>query len=422
MLSSKTFGLTAGFIAAALINRSLGPSLRGVYAEMQTWIALFTVLFGMSIDTAIYHFSNRSLYGPNDKERFVTISTLSFIYACLGAIALTVFVLLYPGQVSHETSKHLYFLNSLLILTMIVGNLTIFLQALGYLRYSAFVGCIQGMVNMGLIGSAYLAQMIDIEFVLVTLLVVQGITLLILVVKFAKEGLIRGRFSKSLARAILAAGLKQHIATVATFVYTKINQLLVFRYCGEASAGIFAVSLSAAFYLMFIPMTFQTTLYPRVIQGADEYEITIRSLRLGFYLWGGIIMLMLLFARPILLIYAGNQFSDSISSFRVLMVAAWFLPLSSLVAPYYVKRGAFGLASLSAICLGFISIGLNMYLVKKYAIIGASSATALSCLIGFCMVLLFLGYLSKKNPLSAFYPDFRRELTWLRINLLRGIG
>jgi len=169
-------------------------------------------------------------------------------------------------------------------------------------------------------------------------------------------------------------------------------------------------------------MTFQTTLYPRVIQGADEYEITIRSLRLGFYLWGGIIMLMLLFARPILLIYAGNQFSDSISSFRVLMVAAWFLPLSSLVAPYYVKRGAFGLASLSAICLGFISIGLNMYLVKKYAIIGASSATALSCLIGFCMVLLFLGYLSKKNPLSAFYPDFRRELTWLRINLLRGIG
>jgi O-antigen/teichoic acid export membrane protein len=420
MLSSKTFALTAAFIAAALINRSLGPSLRGVYAEMQTWVTLFTILFGLSIDTAIYHFSNRSVYGANDKERFVTISIMSILYGCLGGIALTLFVVLWPGQVSHETLKHLYFLDGLLILTMLVGNLTIFLQALGHLRYSALVGCIQGLVNMGMIGSAYLAQKIDIEFVLCTLLIVQGMTLLILLFKFTKEGLITGRFSKSLAWGILAAGLKQHVATVGTFLYTKINQLLVFRFCGEANAGIFAVSLSAAFYLMFIPMTFQTTLYPRVIHGADEYEITIRSLRLGFYLWGGIIMVMLLFAKPILLIYAGNEFSDSISSFRVLMVAAWFLPLSSLVAPYYIKRGAFGLASLSAICLGFISIGLNIYLVRKYALIGASSATALSCLIGFWMVLVFLGYLSKKNPLSMFCPDFKNELTWLKRSILRG--
>ena len=414
MLSSKTFALTAAFIAAALINRSLGPSLRGVFAEMQTWVALFTALFGISMDTAIYHFSNRSLYGVNDKERFVTISTLSFIYACLGAIALTVFVLLYPGQVSHETFKHLYFLNSLLILTMLVGNLTIFLQALGYLRYSAFVGCIQGIVNIGMIGSAYLAQMLDIDFVLLTLLIVQGITLLILVVKVSEEGLIKGRFSRSLARGILAAGLKQHIATVATFLYTKINQILVFRYCGEANAGIFAVSLSAAFYLMFIPMTFQTILYPRVIHSPDDYEITIRSLRLGFYVWGGIVIVIIVFAEPVLLLYAGRHFLNSVHNFRILMIAAWFLPLSSLVAPYYVKAGAFGLASLSAICLGVIGITLNMFLIPRYEVMGASIATASCCLIGFCITLAFLSYLSKKNPLIMFNPEFGLEIASLK--------
>ena len=421
MLSSKTFALTAAFIAAALINRSLGPSFRGVYAEMQTWVALFTALFGISMDTAIYHFSNRSLYGANEKERFVTISTLSFIYACLGAIALTLFVLLCPGQVSHETFKHLYLLNSLLILTMLVGNLTVFLQALGHLRYSAFVGCIQGIVNIGMIGSAYLAHRIDIQFVLITLLVMQGMTLLILLVKFSKERLLNGRFSRNLAGAILVAGLKQHVGTVAMFVYTKINQLLVFRYCGEANAGIFAVSLSAALYLMLIPMTFQTALFPRIIQGADDYEVTIRSLRLGLYLWGGIVVLMVLLARPILLIYAGNHFSDSINSFRILMVATLFLPLSSLVAPYYVKKGAFGLASSSAVCLGLISIGLNVWLVTRYGSIGASLATASSCAIGFCMVLLMLWYLSKKNPLQVFSPDFEKEIILLKASLPRGI-
>ena len=79
MLSSRTFAIAAGFLAAALINRALGPSMRGVYVEIQTWIGLFAVIFGISMDTAIYHFANKSLYGTDDKARFMTIFLLSLI-------------------------------------------------------------------------------------------------------------------------------------------------------------------------------------------------------------------------------------------------------------------------------------------------------------------------------------------------------
>ena len=42
----------------ALINRSLGPFNRGIFAEAQTWVALFVVIFGIGMQAAIYHFSN----------------------------------------------------------------------------------------------------------------------------------------------------------------------------------------------------------------------------------------------------------------------------------------------------------------------------------------------------------------------------
>ena len=413
--------MVAGFITAAMINRALGPSGRGIYAEMQTWIGLFAVFFGMSMDTAIYHFANRSLYGTDDRSKWITTFLLSLTYGVLAAAALTVFVLGWPEQVSSETFKYLLLLDILLIATILTGNLIIFLQALGDIIYSGVIGVAQGLTNILVIAYAYLVDSLDITVVLITVLIIQGITFLLLLVKFRRNDLLGGRFSKDLAKGIVMAGLKQHLATIATFVYMKVNQLIVFRYCGESSAGFFAVSLSAALYLMFIPMTFQTVLYPRVIHARDDYEVTIRSLRWGFYGWGSIVFLMLLLAKPILLLYAGRSFSDSINNFRVLMIAAWFLPLSSMIAPYYVKAGAFWLASLSAMFLGIVSISLNIFLVPRYAAIGASLSTAFTCFIGFCVTLIFFRYLTRKNPLIIFQPNFRAEIALFRTHFLRNI-
>ena len=422
MLGSKFIAMTAGFITAAMINRSLGPYDRGVYAEMQTWVGLFAVLFGMSLDTAIYHFANKSLYGNDDRSKLMTTFSLSFIYGLFATGALTIFVLGWPEQVSSETFNFLILLDILLITTILTGNMIIFLQAIGDIRYSAVTGVVQGVATVLVVGYAYWVDALNIKIVLISVLIIQGITFLMLFEKFRKNSLLKGRFSKNLAKGIIAAGLKQHIATIATFVYTKINQLIVFKYCGESNAGFFAVSLSAAFYLMFIPMTFQTVLYPRVIHSADDYEITVRSLRWGFYGWGMIVILMILFAKPILLLYAGNSFLPSIINFRILMIAAWFLPLSSILAPYYIKKGAFGLASISAVLLGIISMGFNIILVPKYADVGASLATSSTCFIGFCMVLVFMWYLSQKNPLVIFNPNLRKEILSVKLNFLRKSG
>ena len=397
MLGSKTISIAAAFLTAALINRSLGPSGRGIYAEMVTWVGLFSVIFGISMDTAIYHFANREIYGDDDRSRFVTIFSLSLIYALLATVALTVFVLFLPRQVSLKTAESVLFLDVLLIVTMLAANLTVFFQALGNIRFSALVGIVQSLVIVVIIGCGYIAGFIDIWFVVVNLIIFQAVALLMLFSASLKSGLFTGQFSKNLARGIISSGLKQHIATISTFIYMKINQLIVFRYCGASEAGIFAVSLNLAFAAMFIPTTFQTVLYPRVIHSSDDYEVTVRSLRIGFYSWGLVVLLIILFAEPILLLYGGRSFLPSVNIFRILMIAAWFLPLSSIVAPYCVKVGAFNACSASAVLLGVISIGMNILLIPKYSGLGAAFATTSTTIIGFCMAIMLLVYLNRKR-------------------------
>jgi len=405
MLCSKIISVGAVLITAGIINRSLGPSGRGIVAEMQTWVGLFAVIFNISMSTAIYHFANKSLYGSDDKEKFITMFYTGFLYAVLAALSLTAFAYLMPWYFSAEFGKYILLLDIFLITLMTATNFSVFIQSLGNLRYPAIVAVVQSAVNILVIGGAYTLGAINVRFALISLLIFHGVAIAMLCVGFIKAGFFKGKFSTDIAKGMLTAGVKQHIATISTFVYTKINQIIVFKYCGDYEAGIFAVSLNIAFAIIFIPATLQTVLYPRVIHSDDDFEVTIRTLRVGFYGWGFMVILIMFFAKPILLIYGGKEFLPSVSSFRILMIAAWFLPLSSLLAPYYVKKGAFGIASLSAVVLGVISMGLNLLLVPKYASIGAAWATAITCLSGFLGVLALLWYLSQKNPLVIFKPN-----------------
>jgi len=108
LIISKSILMIAGFFTASLINRALGPFGRGIYAEMVTWIGLFSVIFGLSMDSAIYHFANRVLYPVDDKIKFMTTFFLLFIYAFLATIFLNLFIFFFPKQVSIETFKYVW--------------------------------------------------------------------------------------------------------------------------------------------------------------------------------------------------------------------------------------------------------------------------------------------------------------------------
>ena len=223
MLGSKLAVMALGLFTAGMVNRSLGPQGRGVYAEMQTWIALFAVIFGLSLESAIYHYANRTRYGDDDNSKFVTALCLSLGVSLLGALGLGLFVALFPGQTSPDTVKYLLFLVILLIVTMWGSNLSVFAQAQGAIRFASVAGFVQSICTLLIILYGYSTDSITVLYVVICAIAGQSVYFAAFFGNFLRNGTIKGSFVRSIARGMVKAGGKQHIATIATFVYTRIN-------------------------------------------------------------------------------------------------------------------------------------------------------------------------------------------------------
>lgn len=417
-LAGRVSLLALGVVVGALVNRGLTPAGRGLYAEAQTWAGLFIALFGCSLETATYHFANRQRYPVHNGVRLTLTAASSAVVSTVALVALRVTMQLVPQRFSSEARAHFPAIAALLVTTVLSTNLVTLIQALAQVRFAAILGFVQGVLNAVLIGIAFLTGTVTVWYALTVTTVVQAVvTVAVLGVSGAREGFLTEGLDRSAVRSFVAAGMKQHIATVATFVYSRVNQLIVFHYCGEKHTGWLAASLTLAFGVFSGFSALQFALYPRVIHSTDEFAITIRSLRITFFLGLVAVLPLILLAHPILRAYGGAGFEPAAISFQLLVPAAWFLAMSSLVSPYYIKRGAFGLAAGSAIVLGVVSVGLNLVLVPRHASGGAAAATLITMATGFGLVLGMLALISGRSPLRVFVPDFRAEVSILKSHL-----
>jgi O-antigen/teichoic acid export membrane protein len=392
--------MATGLVTGGVINRELGPAGRGALAEMQTWVGLFVVVFGLSLDSAFYHFANRERFGDDDRRRFVTAAALILATALCGAAALVVFIRVAPGNVSADASRLVVPLGFLLVTTVSSSTLTVFFQSLGRVRFAALLGASQAPFYLLLIVAAAGSGQLSVEVVIASLVASQTVTVLGAAVAAAREGLWRGEFSGAMARGMLGAGARLHAGTIATFCYMKANQVLVYHWAGAAEAGLYAAALNLSFAFAFVPAALQQALYPRVIHSQDDFTVTVSALRLCFWGWGAASALLALLAEPLLLVYAGGEFRSAVPIFRVLLLASWLLSLGSLIAPYLVKAGVFWVMSASAVAMGAVSLLLNGLLVPAAGGLGAGLATMLTCAGGLAIGLVVLARLSNRNPLG----------------------
>ena len=113
---------------------------------------------------------------------------------------------------------------------------------------------------------------------------------------------------------------------------------------------------------------------------------------------------MIIFARFIIILISGTQYSDSVYPFRVLvlgyMIAVTFRDLSVNILAG-LRKVSFNLVI--SVITGIFDIVLNLFLIKKYGMIGAAYATfiveILASIASFSFVLWVLkkGSMVKRN-------------------------
>jgi O-antigen/teichoic acid export membrane protein len=401
--------LVSGVISAALINRAISPSGRGIVAEAQTWTALMVVLLGFSLASAIYHFANRGQVS-NAARVFVTLvmSSMVSLLATAGLAA----VLFGPGALTSAATYEAWpTLIGLPAASIYCANLQALAVALGRTKLSAAANLLMATLSIVLLLAAYTADFLDIEYALFVMFVVQAVGALYLFIGiWRRVGLVSDGISVAILRRFLAIGLKQHAGTVSMFVYTRVNPLIVFHYCGDRETGLLAAAHALAFGLFSLFGAAQTALYSHVSRESDDgLQITIAMLRVVFY--SGLLLMLptMIGAEWLMRAYGGTQFADAAWSFRMLLCAAWLLTVAGMAAPYYVKASAFAFVSTISVVAAIVGIALNLFLVPRFGANGASAATLLTVALVFLGVLAMIRAVSGVWPSQAFVPQFTAE-------------
>lgn len=418
------FGKVLSLIVNLLIASYLGPILFGDLSFGLSLVAIIAAVGALGLDTFIIR---EIIQEPNKRDEILGTS----LYLRLGTNALLIPIAIGVYLISHKLSSN----PSEQPLTLLVGLLALasFFKSFNVIDayfqsqvQSKYVVHVQNICLI--ITSVIKVAIITLNLPLIYIVfayVFDGLILAIgLVIIYQKKGLniFKWNFDKSRAISLLTKSSPLILSTVMITIYMKIDVVML-KSIGSKAIGIYsaAQNLSEAWY--FIPVAVVTSVFPALLN-ARKTDVARYQKRLG-----NLYDLMVLISIPIALfisffasdiihiIYRGKFDGAGI----MLSIHIWsgiFVFLGAASSQYLIAEGYTRISFYRTATGAVLNILLNLWLIPKYAGVGASVATLIACAVSTFYILLIpktrdQGILMLKSLflITAFKKIFKIEQT-----------
>ena len=366
-----------GVINSVLINRGLGPALKGEYAYFLNIMNILVLLLNLGIYQS-YPFFKREKNDPGLRNRYFNNSVFQFLvylaFAVLAACVVweawfTVLVILVPIMVLKQQMMFVAMIedinarNRINILSQVIYTMSLAL-VIWYSRSS----------------------------ILPIFMVLYLNNILVIGVLTSKYKL-RFRFKEidaGLMREALRFGIFPMLSALLITMNYKLDVILLKAFVSYEQIGLYTVGVSLANQIWLIPDAFKDVLFHKSTN-KDAVKDVIFSVKLNNAIVIPMIAIVLLFGKPILSILYGVEFVGSYRVTAVIFIGIIPMILFKLINPIFIAHGmqkeSFGIL-LGAVVLNVIG---NIVLIPGYGIVGAAVASVLSYSLCGCLFLrLFL--------------------------------
>ncbi len=405
LLTSQAAVLLLGVVTDSIINRTLGPAMRGDYAELLSWVSIFTIVFGFSAATAIYHYANRA-YGFSKRELLGSLLGLWVLASVLAAVGVVGALVLTPQYISSTFRDVIVVVLFLISATIGANYFVALLTVAKAFRFIAVVTVVNAILTLAMIAfQAYLGWLTVSVIIYITCAVqIFAVASHQYYLRRHAEGWYPLRVNLGLLKKLIATGLKVHIATIATLLYVMVDQLMMYYITDRSQTGQYAVAATIALALTVIPTSVQRVLYPRVIESnnMEDARITIDVARITFFLFAACLSVFYFFTDLVIALYAGGAYKESGPLLKTILIGILFFSIPNLLSPYWVKKGYFLAASLTAVVLLSLNLVLNYLWIPRFGGLGAAWATNVTYFLGMLVALAMFYFISRRNPLEIF--------------------
>ena len=379
-------------ITGILLSRFLGPEGRGLITLLQTDATFLLFLFGMSFPTAITYFiSNKQI----DPEKIVGSMIILLTVSSL-VVGLTLF-LIQSTTFSDFFNLELNIGGAYLLLFFFyffgLGNILLqsFFEGFSEFKVINRIIVLTAISNLFFIGSIYLLlsflsdeQKIHVAgfALIVSSIIVFGLW----IIYYSKKLKIKINFNvtSNEIKHILGFSGIAYLCNLLNYLNYRFDFWIVQRYFGNYDLGIYSLSVNLSQSLWLIITPISLVLFPKFNgQSLDKEEkrrIFLLSLKL--------VMMVIFFSQVATFIFSGflvplvygGEFMNSVLPLKILVCGILFSCLSKLIAMYFVTSGEVKI-NLKATVIGLIfTIPLDLILIPKLGLVGASLATSITYL------------------------------------------
>jgi O-antigen/teichoic acid export membrane protein len=224
-------------------------------------------------------------------------------------------------------------------------------------------------------------------------------------------------------RALFSFGMRLYPSTLSGLGNARadvyILQALLVSSHSDAALALYAMAVTMAELVFYLPDSISTLFMPRVAGSTveDANRLLGRFARFSTLITLGVALALIpvAFAGIHLIL---PKYVDCLPAFLALLPAVVSLSLGKVMISYIAGRGRAGLVSVANVVALVINVVLNLILIPRLGIVGASLASLGSYTALAAMTLLIASRLSRQGPLSLFIPG-RAEVELLVSGLVR---
>lgn len=394
----KIFGLTL----VIFIARYLGATGFGKYSFAFAFISLFAIFTDLGLNTLTIREVSRDKSKAGKYLGNILIIKLFLVVIFFILIFVVIKILNYPK----DTTLAVYIIGLSVILNSFAQTFRSIFRAYEKMEYEALLNILNVIITTSLgISVLYLnyglIELVSIFFIVSLLNLV--LSSFLIIKKFIKPEI---EMDFNFWRKILRNALPFAITGIFVIIYFKIDIVMLSVIEGDDAVGWYSAAYKMIESLLFIPSVFMISLYPVL---SHLYTSSHKNLKKSYYRGFKYLFILglpiaigttILAKEFIYLIYTQN-FVNSIDVLKILIWACLFIFLSHITSTVLISINRQNINMYLASIMVVLNISLNLLLIPKYGLLGASISTLITegmvMIFGFYFVSKFLVFLPLQN-------------------------
>lgn len=372
----KAINILTGVVTVSLINRYLGPSLKGEYTYITNIATILSVILGFGFYES-YPFVKRQKK-EEQLKCYLNVFMLQFIlYLVIGII------------IGIVTKNHAVVVVSVLVPIQVFASQLQMVGMVEFIRYRQVLLMVNYAIDMILTILAYVFVPQTVYILLYILLIKDLLYIIACIIK-CKYFPNPFKVNKKLIVFLFKFGFVAMITKLLIELNYRIDVLMLKIFVPYVEIGLYSVGSKLAQYIWLIPDAFKEVIYARTARDDSIHEIKF-VLKINMVITLLMIIFIFLFGKIIIYILYGEEYIAAYPVTCIIFLGIPSMVLYKIISPLYMANGKQKKCFLILLISVIANIIANFIFIPVCGKFGAAISTVFSYSI--CGLIFYISFI-----------------------------